>query len=450
MLDPTLPVVAICNISETFYDFLNRAPDDEARARLVHGEQYRGDRAMLWLGAKKLVFTTFPIPHARYLQTEVGYAGSTALAPSRPSPWLSLDILREPPLLSRLVDYAGPRRTLQIVPYATTPHFLRLVEILRVDHGLTVLLPESPLPESQWVRDCVDTKAGFRQLVSRWVAPALLPEGIACTDLGQAGAVAHWFSTQGRACLVKADDGENGIGNRIVTPGRYSSAEAITAVLRADPFLRHGGVTVEAFIQSTAMLSPSVELLVPPLGSGAPLVAHVASQLFLDEYGDFCGVTLSRDDAAAPWYEPLVTSGLTIGRQLQAMGYVGHFDLDAIVDDAGGLFLVEINSRRTGSTHVHEFATFAFGPNYLDEVALLSHDAMGSGAIREPAALFEAVAELRYPMRGMQMGVLITVTSALAAGEFGCIIVAPSLDEAAAMQQVLRERIQGWASRPAG
>ncbi len=59
-------------------------------------------------------------------------------------------------------------------------------------------------------------------------------------------------------------------------------------------------------------------------------------------------------------------SGMIFARRLQQMGYVGHFDLDTVVDDAGRVYLLEINPRRTGGTHVHEFAEHVFGADYLD------------------------------------------------------------------------------------
>ena len=65
------------------------------------------------------------------------------------------------------------------------------------------------------------------------------------------------------------------------------------------------------------------------------------------------------------------------------MGYVGHFDLDTVVNDEGRVYLLEINPRRTGGTHVHEFADHVFGADYLDKVALLSNDTLSSGSITE-------------------------------------------------------------------
>lgn len=91
------------------------------------------------------------------------------------------------------MDYAGPNRAVQLVAYAVTPQFMQLVSKLRTDFGLTVILPECPLPGSEWVRDYIDTKSGFRSLASRWLPNAkdLLPEGLACKTILQAAEAAH-------------------------------------------------------------------------------------------------------------------------------------------------------------------------------------------------------------------------------------------------------------------
>ncbi|MBA3534560.1 MAG: hypothetical protein H0T73_21790 [Ardenticatenales bacterium] len=449
-LTRNVPVAVICNISETFYDFLSRAGEESECARLVHGEQYRGDRALLWVGDPKLLIVSLPIPHASDLMRRLGYEGTTYLAPAAPSPWLSLDILREPALLQALVAYAGPERTVQLVPYATTPQFMQLVATLREAHGLTILLPESPAPEALWLRDYIDTKAGFHLLVPHWLAgEATLPRAIVCHSQEEAASVVHWFISQGQPCLVKADDGENGIGNLVIQPDAGASVMEHLNALRYYSFLSEGWLTVEAFIPSSGRLSPSLELFVPPQGSGIPEITYVCNQLFL-AFGDFCGVLLSRDLLAARWYAPLAESGLRIARGLQEMGYVGHFDLDAVVDDEGRLFLLEINARRTGGTHAHEAGHFLFGPAYLEQVALLSHDAMSSGALTSSEALLACLEDLLYPLTEERTrGVIITGTSALAVGEFGCLIVAPTTEEVIDLQQQVKRRIaQATAVHP--
>ncbi len=440
-LDKDIPVVAICNISETFYEFLSRASDPVARDHIIRGEQYRGDRTLLWLGDPKLAIVSFPIPHAEYLYHTLGYRGTSYVAPAEPSYWLSLDILREPALMEHLVSYAGAERAIQLIPYATTSQFLQLAEALQVQHGLNVLLPESPAPDRLWLRDYFDTKAGFRILSSHWLpdADSILPQGMVCQNLGIAAQAAHWFCASRQACVVKADIGENGIGN-IIGLDHCISPEEILERLQSNPFLGDNWITVERFIHSSTLLSPSLEVFVPPLGAGDPEVTYLSNQLF-QEFGDFCGVLVDKKLVEDTWYPRLAENGMIIAMALQKMGYIGHFDLDAIVDDEGNVFLVEANPRRTGGTHVHEFAHYVFGSDYLDKVVLLSNDSMDSGAITDCDTLLKVIDDLLFPMQGEQRGVIIAVTSALEAHEFGGIIVASSTEEALSLQQTLIQRV---------
>jgi hypothetical protein len=394
------------------------------------------------------------------------------MAPANPSPSLSLDILREPPLINRLVEYAGAGRTVQLIPYQTTPQFLQLAETLRTEYKLNVLLPESPAPECMWLRDYIDTKAGFRVLVSRWLPDSaeLLPQGVICRDLPQAATVAHWFGSKGQSCIVKADSGLGGLGHQILHPGDFPSPEDILRRLQLNSFLRDDLLVVEEFIHSSKSLyhplleglsqiseidpvearhdapmplqsgmHPSLEFFVPPPGAGGPEITYLCDQLFVGLGNSFL---VSREMLDTRWYPSLAESGLLIARRLQEMGYVGHFDIDTIVDDEERIFLLEVNTRRTAGTHIHEFARFFFGPDYLDEVVLLSHSAVKSGDITDANELLEVIDDLLYPMQQGRGGVIVTVASTLSIREFSCIIVASSAQEALTLQQALMERIR--------
>ena len=440
-IDHLLPVIVVCNISETFYEFLHQAENAD---HLIRGEQYRGDRAIIWAGDPKLVFTSLPIPHAQHLYAQAGYERTEYLAPEHPTSWLSLDILREPKLLQRLIDYAGERRIIQLIPYAATREFLELVTILEQTHGLTVMLPETPTRERLWIRDYIDSKIGWRILASRWLpnADQLLPEGFGCKTLEDAADAAYWFALNGRSCLVKSDIGENGIGNIVIRPGDFSSQAEIVEHIRRNKFVSDQWLTVEEMIEAEHPLSPSLEIYVPP--EGDPHITYVSDQLF-QGFGDFCGVLVSRELLDMPWYAPLAQNGMILARRLQEMGYVGHFDLDTVVNDEGRVYLLEINPRRTGGTHVHEFADYVFGADYLKTVALLSNDTVRSGSITDFDELLSVIGDFQYPMQGEKRGVFITVSSALEAHEFGCIIAGADTADIVNIQQELQARIAEYA-----
>jgi hypothetical protein len=306
-----------------------------------------------------------------------------------------------------------------------------------------VLLPETPASETVWLRDYVDTKSGFRALAARWLpnATQVLPEGAICRDPQTAAEAAFWFHRQGRTCLVKADTGESGLGHLIVPATPALTFPGLLKQLLSNSFLRDDLIVVEEYIEATTHLSPSLELFVPPLGQGEPHITYLSQQLFRG-FGHFSGVLVSREQLTQPWYPVLAESGLVIGRQLQVLGYVGHFDLDAVVDDAQRVWLLEVNSRRTGGTYVHEFATHTFGPDYLQTITLLSHAKLPSGRVTTVDELLAALGDLLYPMGDKRRGVVVAVTSALAAHEFGCILVADSPTDALTLQEAVLQRIR--------
>ncbi len=402
---------------------------------------YRGDRGLFWLGDPKILFATAPTPDAAEVCRRWGYPGTTLLAPSRPTHQLCMDVLRDPSLVACIRDYAGTARRIRLIPYAATAEFYRLAGTLQNKYGLEVVLPESPAPDLLWLRDYADSKAGFRALVSECLTSAeVLPPGFVCKDIRHAAGAVEWFLQRGEACVVKADGGESGIGH-IAFHADLPRGEPVRKTLEKNPFLRNDNIIVEKYIQSRQDISPSLELFVPPASEGAPRITYLSRQHFTS-FGRFAGVVVSRDLEKACWYPPLCKMGLKLANHLQELGYVGHFDLDAVVDDCDRLFLLETNARRTGGTYVHEFATHTFGPAYLQNVALMSIKSLSTGGIKQLDALLERLSGLLYPIHSSQSGVVVTVTSTLSEGEFGCILVADCESALTALHQSLLSSLQ--------
>ncbi len=448
---PDVPLAVVSNFAEAHRDFLNRSPaSTNGSAPLATLEAHHADRTLLWAGDPKLVIVSYPIPHAGDLCQLLGYAGTSHAAPQNPSHRLSRDILADHALLQRLIAHAGPAKTLQLAPYAVTPEFCDLAETLRDEHGLRILLPEHPHPHAVWLRDFVDTKAGFHHLAGRWLpnAGGLLPEAHFCRDLAQAARIVRWFNLEGRACIVKPDTGESGIGSVVIKPGDIVSEQDALTLLRRQPYWGRDLIVVEEYSASEPPISPSVEVFVPPLHAGQPAVTYVCEQLFRG-LGEFSGIIVSAELRERPWYGQCVDSALTIARQLQRRGYAGHFDLDAVVAADGRPRLLEINARRTGGTHVHDFAVFAFGPDYLDHVALLSWEAIDSGGITTYDELRAALDGLLYPIDGLRRGVILTITSSLQHHQFGVLLVGDDAADAVALQTALLRRIHQRANAKA-
>jgi hypothetical protein len=212
-------------------------------------------------------------------------------------------------------------------------------------------------------------------------------------------------------------------------------------MLEANPFLFGDLIIVEEYIQTFPELSPSFEYFVPPLRQGAPQLAYVSQQHF-SSFGRFEGVMISRALRDKDWYAPMLARGLRIAEKLQGMGYAGFFDIDTILDGRGRLYMLELNARRTGGTFVHEFACHHFGPDYLERTAILSKNSVDSGGITDTKILLKCLGDLLYPGYGPEGGVVITVTSTLTNGEFGCILAAANESELRELDRAMGARLK--------
>ncbi|MGF1506943.1 MAG: hypothetical protein ACFB51_17690 [Anaerolineae bacterium] len=422
------PTVVIANVSEPALDFLNTAQPADLPA-LIRGRQVKSERAVLWAGDPKLVILSLP---TTLTPQQVGFTQTQIAVPANPTASLCADIQRDPQLIAHIKDFAGPSQTVQLIPYATTPAFYRLVGALRAEHGLRVHTPESPAEADLWVHRHIDSKAGFRSLVGAWCPPGALPDGVICQSLPEIMDAVGWLHRGGRDVFIKPDRGQSGIG--MVLDAQSADPTVLRTRLADNPYLQQMPVVVEAAVPSTGE-SPSLEYFIPQTGD--PILPNACDQVVSPE-GMFYGVLVSREVDESPWYPAFAALGNTIARGLQAMGYVGHFDIDAIVDESRRPVLLEVNARRTGGTHVHEFASYWVGPDYPQQVTLLSHDSLPTGPIRAPDALFDLLDGLLFD--GQSYGIVPTITATVPQGKFGCIAVAPTADDALDLQQEVLSR----------
>ncbi|KAA3645056.1 MAG: hypothetical protein DWQ07_16830 [Chloroflexi bacterium] len=432
-----IPTLVVHNYLETFHGFLSRTGDDAT----IWDRRFNGDHGLWWLGREKLLISTSPIGDAERLSERWGYVDTHCLYPDKPSFLLSQDILNDGELLERLLAHAGPEKKLALVPYASTPEFLQLSHTLETEYGLNICLPESPTPENLWLKDYLDSKVGFRVLVHQWLdAEDVLPFGFICHNVKQAAEAAKWFKAEGKGCVVKANQGGSGVGNLFLSLEELQAAEDILGILQRNAFMQEDLYVVEEIIPSRDAVSPSLEFYVPAMDHGKPVITYLSNQHFEDS-GRFAGVILGKELFEEAWYEGFEDWGLTIAAQVQALGYVGHFDLDAIVGDDGHLYLVEINARRTGGTYVHEFLMQLFGPDYLEQVAVFSQNKLKSNGIADLVGLENAFEGLLYPIDEQQRGVILTLTSALEMGSFGYLVVGENIEDAQAVRQEMLARL---------
>lgn len=430
------PLVVVHNYLETFREFLSRSGDPET----LMARRFNGDQALFWYGQEKLVFSSARVENAEELKARWGYEATHLLVPENPTPFLSLDILNSPELMGAIVTHAGASKAVSIIPYASTKELYQLADGLREAYGLTVHLPESPRRENLWVKDYIDTKVGFRTLAPQWLdVESPLPRGFITDNLKEAADMVAWFAARGRGCVVKANKGGSGVGNLFLPYEQLTGLDSYRHLLDENIFLQDDLSIVEQLIESEERVSPSLEYYVPPPEAGPPVLTYLSNQHF-EASGRFAGVIMAKDFYAAAWCPIFEAMGSKIAGRLQEYGYVGYFDMDAILDDKGRVYLVEINSRRTGGTFAHEWMVQQFGINYCEKVAVLS-DNKHHTRFTDLAALEAAVPNLLYPMAGEARGVVFALTSTLFKGDVGYMVIGKDLEDVKALRADLVARI---------
>lgn len=430
------PLVVVHNYLETFREFLLRSGDSDT----LMARRFNGDQALFWYGPEKLVFSSARVENADTLKARWGYEATRLFVPENPTPFLSLDIAKSPELMEAIVAHAGPGKAVSIVPYASTKELYQLADALREGHGLTVYLPESPRRENLWVKDYIDTKVGFRTLAPQWLdVESPLPRGFITDNLREAAAMVAWFEARQRGCVVKANKGGSGVGNLFLPYETIKGLESFRDLLDENIFLQDDLSIVEQLIESEERISPSLEYYVPPPEAGPPVLTYLSNQHF-EASGRFAGVIMAGDFYAAEWYPDFAARGAKIAGRLQEYGYIGYFDMDAILDNEGRVYLVEINSRRTGGTFAHEWMVQQFGINYCERVAVLS-DNKHHTRFTDLAALEAAVPELLYPIAGESRGVVFALTSTLFKGDVGYMVIGNDLGDVKALRADVVARI---------
>lgn len=315
--------------------------------------------------------------------------------------------------------------TVRLIPHTTTPELWNLVDLLETQHGVRVDLPESPPDQS--LRDYLDTKSGLRDLAEQRGLQATacrVTRGLTCTTRQAAAKAVERFLRSGRACIVKADRGEASVGLLIFRPG--SSAASVLGELEACSFYGDDSIVVEEYIEGAGVVFPSVEFVVSDNPAVPPRLTHTCLMLF-EGATRLRGNVTARSLSQQPWYSNVISGSMDIARELQQRGYRGHFGIDTVARPDGTVFLLDLNARRTGSTHVHDFGVGFFGEDYPDRVTIGNYDFYGLPCGISLESVLGGLGSLAAPPGARDEGVVPCELTGLRTGRLSCLIFAPTL-----------------------
>lgn len=440
--------LVVANTAEAFLSLIQRYGVAADRERRLRAEHCLGDRALLWDGDGKVVVTSLPAAHCHYLTSSLSYRHILNLYPVVPSPSLCTDILHDSRLFAQVREVLGGGAEVQLLSYVASDELYPLIHALEVS-GVRLRLVETPGLAGVMAARRFDTKSGFRAMCSEWAtrcSSLRLPAGEACFSYEEAAHIAASLLATGRPCVCKADRGESGIGLVWLDPSSSKpDTDAIEQRLRREPAFGDDPIVVEGVIPQPpeappGLASPSIEAYVSPGGDVS--ITYPCLQLF-DSIGSFSGVLIDRRRLGSRVLEEMETVATFIGSELAGLGYVGHFDLDFVLDPYGTLYVVEGNPRRTGGTHVHEAARFLVGGQYQNEVAVMSRDSVRitSGPVGLDA-LLESATETLFPLSGEPRGVVPTIVSDLGDGVMGYMVIATTGEDAAHLERAFLEAVR--------
>ncbi|MFF4951254.1 ATP-grasp domain-containing protein [Streptomyces chattanoogensis] len=434
-----LPTVCVCNAVETLHGIAERAGSPDAAEEILAECFAQQDQSLFWGPDRKLLITSRPIRELAWQTRFLGLPDVVNLSPAVDSGFLFADLMGDDRLLASLLDHIGPGRRFRLIPHTTTPGLWAFVDLLRTKYGVIAELPESCC--EQELRDYLDTKSGLRSLVTEagLSRPSCrVAQGTHCADReGARTAVVRLLRT-GTPCIVKADKGEASVGLLIFRPG--DDEDAVAQALAESTFYGSDPIVVEEFIEGENTVFPSVEYVVFEDPADEPVLTHVCEMLF-DGATRLRGNVTSRSLSGAAWYAPFVEGSRAVAGELWRRGYRGHFGIDAVAR-GGEVFMLDLNARRTGSTHVHDFAVRHFGPDYLRHRTVGNYDFYG---LPEDSTLTEVLHRLgalvRSPGRA-DSGVVPCELTGLATGRLSCLVYAPSLTAFHDLTQQVHDTLQ--------
>ena len=443
----------VANTVDAYRESVALIQDPVLREHEIRDSYYIQDRALLWRGGRKVVVTSLPVEpaHLRYLQEAMGYARLENLSPREPTDSLCADVLREGDLRAAIVARLRGSVEVRLIPFVAQPQVYAVAEALRQE-GIAVTTPECPPADLLWVRDYLDSKAGFRRFFAS-IQPRIeglrLPEGGVAQDPAGAARLAARFLDQGRACLCKPNNSQGGVGFLILQPGDLEGdvralRQAVRARLEADSQMRSGAIVVEELIamdRSVGGGSPSLEMCVPSDPARDVEFTYLCGQI-LTPSGYFYGVEMYDGVVSPALQHTLKAAGLAVAREVRRLGYVGIFDLDLVAGTDGELYAVEINTRRTGGTHAHEAAEALLGPRYWERAAVICNNELAyAGPPLAYAGLQELLRGLLFPVGGQKEGIVPTIVTSLPANRFGYLALGPNIRRTRSLERDVHQRL---------
>lgn len=312
-------------------------------------------RAILLAGSGDVVVIGVPrsAGFERYCAETLGLGAPEILVPARPESGESFATrcARDPAVTARLADLARRRGGLNIVPYMGTGGVWALAGAVSQRAGERVRVAAPPPGLTRRVND----KIWFSRCVDRLIGTQAIPAVASASGSAVLTARVSAFARGHGTVVVKLPDSASSKGNIVLDSARIAELPLprlrrhLLTLMRTAGWCDDYPVLVSAWEQPI-LASPSVQLWIPGVGSGDPVVEAIFDQQLIGAGKRFAGAAPST--LPGNWQRRLAQEAALIGALFQRLGYFGRCSFDAILigsspDDAL-LHWIECNGRWGG------------------------------------------------------------------------------------------------------
>ena len=203
----------------------------------------------------------------------------------------------------------------------------------------------------------VNDKVWFAKLVQELFGRPYLPRTHVAYNLAGLAKIIGHLAELSRAVVVKLPDGSGGAGNVLIpTPElRDRPVGAIRSELRRRLPIGAWAVPRRMLVscwQSDVLRTPSVQIWIPPVDQGAPVIEGIFEQLIDGPPTKFCGSRALK--IPAPVEADVAVHSQTLATVFQHLGYVGRCSFDLILTgrdiDRCRVEFIECNGRWGGTS----------------------------------------------------------------------------------------------------
>lgn len=403
--------IVIANTVEAFSAPIGYINDPRQRENRIRIENVLSQRAIFWGGDDKIIITpTLTHPELLAVQKKsLGLNNVVNISPEYISHSLCRNIFKDRSFWEMFTTLIQDNKDIQLTAYSYTKELDSLIRMVAT-RGLDLNVPQRPHGNPSIV-EYLDSKSGFRQTLSS-LNDVLLPKGYICDDEDEVINRARNFKGRNSSFVIKANEGESGWGLYFAKDPRTESDEQLTnnlkGTFRRDGIWASRPYVVEEYIkldQQRGGGAPSTELY---LTENSVNINYSCAQLF-DKEGEFSGIAMGRgvlDDVLQMRMEVM---SARIGKRYYDLGYRGFFDIDFAISQRNVLYALETNARRTGGTHVFDFARRVFGTEWKNLV-FYSNDSFRYASKKLPLHdILERVKDLLFPIDGKKEGLVLSL-----------------------------------------